>query len=198
MKQLVTLGIVGMLGLVFLFMLSSSAITGNFVITGEPHPTVLDDIVTQFFNTESVQFPSGNCGTILSQLYSDIAFTPMDTRAGFTTATLTTLNFVIDRTARMGTLDLGKGRMLTNGAPADGFINIDTSAIVRVPKALRATNFRTHLYGLMGKSFTITHGAFSTPSVDCTFTTDNGKARCTCESHAQEGLEEASVSSSVV
>ena len=197
MKHLAILGAVGILGLLGLFLLTSSAITGNFVISGEPHPMMLNDVVTSFFNVDGVRFPSGSCGDIMSQFYADIGFTPLDTNTGFRTAgenRLATINFVIDRTARMGTVDMGTGRMLTDGAAADGFLNLDVSAIVRVPKALRVTTVQLHAYGTLRKSFTLTHGTFTTPSVDCTFTSRDGNAVCSCASHEQQGLEELSVS----
>jgi len=200
MKHIALLGAVGILGLFALFFMMSSAITGDFVISGEQHPLMVNDVITRFFNVDSVRFPESGCGRILSQVYSDIGFTPMDTQSGFRTGgkdSLATVNFVIDRTARMGTVDMGKGKMLTNG-DADGFLNLDVSAVVRIPKALRVTTFQMSAYGTMGKSFTVTRGTLTTPSVDCTFGTQNGEPLCSCVSHAQQGLEELSVNAQLV
>lgn len=196
MKHLAILGAVGMLGLLSLFLLASSAITGDFVISGENRAMTLDSLVTGFFNVESVRFPVGGCGDVARQLYDDVATPSLDVSTGFQTLgsnSVSTINFVIDRTERLGTLDMGKGMALVKGADGDSFISLSVDAVVRVPKALRFTTITLNLHGMHQRDFVVTSGVFTTPSFDCAFRAQDGRAVCDCTMHPQEGIFSESV-----
>lgn len=196
MKHLALLGIVGMLGLLSLFLLASSAITGDFVISGESTAVNLDALVTGFFGVDSVRFPTGGCGDVARQLYTDVATPSLDVSTGFQTLggnSLSTINFVIDRTERLGTLDMGKGIALVKGVDGDSFISLSVDAVVRVPKAIRVTGMTLNLHGMHQRDFVVTSGAFTTPAFDCAFRSQAGRAVCDCAMHPQQGLSTESV-----
>ena len=156
----------------------------------------LDHVVSNFFEIEAIEFPSGDCGDIARELYSDVAFTGMDTSNGFGTRgrdRIATMNFVTDRTARYGTLDLVRGLSLVGDGTSNSFLSVNTETIVRVPKEVRTTYFSLDLYGMSAGTFRVNRGRFSTPSVDCTFIADKGRAVCKCNAHSISGIRVAGI-----
>ncbi len=188
-------------GIVLFFFLvnidGKPSITGAATEEKEPsHAKVLDNIITNFFGDFHIDFPDGGCGDIAQELYGNIAYSPLDTTAGYGTTgshRIATMNFVIDRTARYGTVDMAKGSDIIDDGQTDSFISINSESIVRVPKEVRTTYFSMDLYGLSEGQFVVTHGAFSTPSVDCTFITQNRMAICDCVSHSIVGIRVAGI-----
>lgn len=157
---------------------------------------VLDNVITNFFGIQGINFPNGKCGDIAQELYSNIAFSSLDTTAGYGTTgpdRIATLNFVVDRTEKYGTVDMAKGSEIIQDGTTDSFISINTETIVRVPKEVRTTYFSMDLYGISNGAFIISHGSFSTPSVDCTFITRNSMAICDCVSHPITGIRVAGI-----
>jgi len=188
-------------GLVMFFTLlnvhiPTSTPTGAVVEDTESSALALHTVITDFFEVQDVQFPIGACGDIAKELYGNVAYSQMDTHAGFSTTgvdRIATMNFVIDRTSRYGTVDLAKGSGVIHDGSSDSFISLVPEAIVRVPKELRTTYYSMDLYGISKGLLYITHGSFSTPSIDCTFITVNGKASCNCASHTITGIRIAGI-----
>ncbi len=191
------------IGIIFFFILLNIDILPGNSITGaatketkEFYSYTLNHVVTEFFHDADINFPDGGCGDIAQELYGNIAYSPLDTSAGYGTTgadRLSTMNFVIDRTARYGTLDMAKGNEIISDGSTDSFISINTETIVRVPKEVRTTYFAMDLYGFSDNEFIVSHGSFSTPSVDCTFITRNGRAICNCSSHPITGIRIAGI-----
>lgn len=188
-------------GLVVFFALLSfkePSITGAAITeeNGKSHAMVLHNIITDFFGIQGINFPNGKCGDIAQELYGNIAFNSLDTSAGYGTTgpdRIATLNFVVDRTEKYGTVDMAKGSEIIQDGTTDSFISINTETIVRVPKEVRTTYFSMDLYGISNGAFMISHGSFSTPSVDCTFVTKNSMAICNCVSHPITGIRVAGI-----
>ena len=123
-------------------------ITGQ--VTTETYARSLDHHITQFFNVNALVFPQGACGDAAFEMYEDLTTEPTDTLAEFQTSSQTrfsTASFVIDRTARFGSLDLVKGITFT-GNNLDSFISFNVEAIARVPKDQRNTYYMMDLYGI--------------------------------------------------
>jgi len=188
-------------GLVLFF-----ALLNIHIPTGSPTGAVVEEtgssalaihtVITNFFEVQDLQFPAGACGDVAKELYENVAYSQMDTSAGFSTTgrdRIATMNFVIDRTARYGTVDMAKGKGIINDGPTDSFISLIPEAIVRVPKELRTTYYSMDLYGVSDGLLYIIHGSFSTPSVDCKFVAREGQAICDCASHTITGIRIAGI-----
>jgi hypothetical protein len=189
-------------GLVLFFFLVS--LDGKPSITGAStteendasHALVLDNVITNFFGDEHIDFPDGGCGDIAKELYGNIAYSQLDVTAGYATTgshRIATMNFVVDRTSKYGTVDMAKGSDVIDDGQIDSFISINSETIVRVPKEVRTTYFSMDLYGMSRGMFSVMHGSFSTPSVDCTFFTRDGRAICDCVSHPITGIRIAGI-----
>jgi len=164
--------------------------------TDNAYAVELHNIITDFFGINGIDFPDGNCGEVAKELYANIAFVSLDTTAGYGTTgsdRIATLNFVVGRTEKYGTLDMAKGNEIIGDGPTDSFISLNSEAVVRVPKEGRTTYFSMNLYGTSQGNFIATHGSFSTPSVDCKFVTRNGEAICDCNSHPITGIRIAGI-----
>jgi len=195
--QLLLLLSVGLVIFFALMNVDAPSLTGAAVTEErESYAMVLHDIITSFFENTDINFPDGECGDIAQELYGNIAYTPLDTTAGYATTRdhrIATLNFVTDRTAKYGTVDMARGPEIIDDGITDSFISINTETIVRVPKEIRTTFFSMDLYGMANGEFVVTHGSFSTPSVDCTFVTRNHLAVCDCVSHPITGIRVAGI-----
>jgi len=169
------------IGIVFLFIIGlnlespTGFITGNYAKTVNSH-------VTDFFSITGIAFPPNECGKIVKELYDDFAFVPTDTTVGFESSGVKTLNFVVDRTERYGTIDMARGLTIVGNEGADSAISINAESIVRVPKTQRFNFLAIELYGLSKDRFFVTHGAFSTPGIDCVFDMRSGQV-CDCDVH---------------
>jgi len=163
---------------------------------GTSRAFVLNDFVKNFFGDIDIDFPDGGCGDIAQELYSTVAFSELDDTSGYSTtgrSRIATMNFVTGRTAKYGTLDMAKGSDVINDGMTDSFISLNSETIVRVPKEVRTTYFAMDLYGFSNNEFVVTHGTFSTPSVDCSFVTRNRMAICDCVSHTIRGIRIAGI-----
>ncbi len=151
----------------------------------------LSTLISRFFNVEDVIFPVGSCSDIASDIYSSIAYKPVDTTVGFSTngkERLATINFIIDRQVYMGTMDLISSPSLLGKENADGMISFNTEAAIHLPHDERTTYFVMDLYGNTRGMFVVNRGRFSTPSADCAFVVNNGKALCDCKTHTISGI----------
>ncbi len=151
----------------------------------------LSHVVNRFFDVEGIRFPLGACGDVVRELYGNIAYDSFTASTGFGTRgphRLATISFAIEPTDVFGTVDLIKSTLL-NGGEVDSFITLSAETIVRVPKDTRSTYMFLDLYGISGTTFDVMRGEFATPSVDCSFTTKNGKAVCDCKAHRIYGIE---------
>ncbi len=151
----------------------------------------LSHVVNRFFDVEGIRFPLGACGDVVRELYGNIAYDSFTASSGFGTRgahRLATISFAIEPTDVFGTVDLVKSTLL-NGGEVDSFITLSAETIVRVPKDTRSTYLFIDLYGITDNAFNVVRGQFSTPSVDCTFETKNGKAICDCKAHRIYGIE---------
>lgn len=173
--------------ILLLIVMNSFSITGGAVIgDGEISASAPADKVHEFFGIQRVVFPEYGCGDIARGLYENIAYKSANEMVGFATNGPTraaTINFVLDRIRQYGTIDMIKGKSLIGGFE-DSMISINTEAIVRTPKANRNTFFNMDLYGITNQNFYVQKGRFSTPSLDCTFTNQDGQAICDCKVHS--------------
>ncbi len=166
--------------------------TGAVVEAETTYAFTINHLVKDFFDVEDVIFPIGSCGEVARELYGNIAYTPTDVTSGFSTRgpdRLATIDFVIDRIERFGTIDMAIGESMRLGKPLDSFISINAESIVRVPKDTRSTYYLMDLHASANGLLYITSGQFSTPSVDCDFTTKDGFAICDCQVHRIYGIE---------
>ncbi len=194
----VAAGLVAFFTLLQIEMPENSTPTGASITeeTDNAYAVELHNIIISFFGINGIDFPDGKCGDVAQELYANIAFTSLDTTAGYGTTgddRIATLNFVVDRTEKYGTVDMAKGSEIIGDGPTDSFISINSEAIVRVPKEGRTTYFSMNLYGTSQGNFIVNHGSFSTPSVDCTFITRNREAICECISHPITGIRIAGI-----
>jgi len=185
------------IGLVFfIFLVKIPSPTGKVIEETGNYAELLNHHVTDFFQIGGVMFPLDNCGAVAKQIYEDIAFVIVDTTTGFSTSgveRLASLNFVIDRTERYGTIDMAKGRTLVGKNGVDSMIALNVEAIVRVPKNSRSNFVAMELYGNSDGIFTVEHGAFSTASLDCTFVVSNGRTVCDCKTHPIQDISVAGI-----
>ncbi len=187
-------------GLVVFFALlnvNMPSITGRYV--QESHVDVravtLNDIVKDFYGVRYIDFPAGGCGDVAASLYDDVFLRPVDDTAGFSSVgaeRIATVNFVIDRTERLGTLDM----MLKSNGGEDAILNVNAEAVVVIPKQTRSTFMLMDLYGTLGDHFYVTRGRFSIPSLDCTFITNDDQTICDCKVHSISGISVAGITSS--
>jgi hypothetical protein len=184
-------------GLVFFFILLNiripSTITGATIEepTENTYAIALDHLVNRFFNIEGIRFPLGACGEIVRELYANVAYEGLTTTSGFGTAgqhRLATISFAIEPMDAFGTIDMVKSSIL-DGENVDSFITMSAETLVRVPKDTRSTYLFMDLYGISDGTFNVIRGEFSTPSVDCSFVTRDGKAICDCNVHRIYGIE---------
>ncbi|VVB81900.1 Uncharacterised protein [uncultured archaeon] len=174
--------------------LQGHGLTGQAVEEAESYPVMLNDVVRDFFAVGYVDFPSGGCGDVAASLYDNIFLTPLDATTGFATVgvdRLATVNFVIDRTERLGTLDM----MSRSDGGENAVLNVNAEAVVNIPKQSRSTFVVMDLYGTTTDKFYVTKGRFSTPSLDCTFVTRNDQTVCDCKVHSITGIAVAGITS---
>jgi len=191
--QLLLLLSVGLVIFFALMNVDAPSITGAFLVkeTETTYAVKLHHIVNKFFGVAGLQFPAGSCGDIAEQLYANIAAQGLDETSGTITSgnsKLATISFDIDQIDTFGTLDMVKGPVLMDGNPEDSFISISAESIVRVPKEIKTTYYFLDIYGMSDGLFHVTHGSFSTPSVDCTFKSQAGQAVCDCNVHRVSGI----------
>ncbi|PIN76244.1 hypothetical protein COV18_00395 [Candidatus Woesearchaeota archaeon CG10_big_fil_rev_8_21_14_0_10_37_12] len=190
------------LGVVVFFLLigldtsSPTGLTGYAIIhtTEENQQTyahTLHKVSTNYLGVEAFSFPSGICTDIARDLYRQLAYQTMDTSTSFTTQGVEktkTMNFIVGRTTTFGTLDLTRGETLLQSKEAETMLSLSAETVVRVPKKERLTFFNMDLYGYSREYFYIIHGRFSTPTLDCSFTSKEGIATCDCEAHTMQGV----------
>ena len=174
--------------------LSGHSLTGQVVEEPESYPVTLNDVVKDFFVVSYVDFPSGGCGDVAASLYENIFMRSLDATTGFATTgvdRLATINFVIDRTERLGTLDM----MTKYSDVENAVLNVNAEAVVNVPKQTRSTFAVMDLYGTHTDRFYVTRGRFSIPSLECTFITRNDQTICDCQVHSITGIAVAGITS---
>lgn len=185
---------VSVLCVAVLVLVQSSSPTG-FVVEpvskeAETYAQTLNHVVLDFFDVAGVVFPQGACVDVAKGLYNSITMKSLDTSEGFMGGSrerLMTLNFALDWSEKFGTIDMVRGKSLIGENEVDSFISINTETGVHVPRKDRITFFSMDLYGDSTGVFMIHRGRFSTPSVDCEFTSNKGIADCSCRSHAIKG-----------
>ena len=174
-------------GLLVLVILSGTSITGGAVIgNAETYSYTPAGRVHEFFGVSGVVFPTHDCGEIALGLYNNIADKSADDMAGFATTgqnRAATVNFILDRIRLVGTIDMIKGSMIDDPY-ADSMISINSEAVVRTPKDTRKTFFNMDLYGVTHDLFYVQRGRFATPSLDCDFVNQDGRAVCDCKVHS--------------
>ena len=163
------------------------SITGGAIIgDAQTKTSAPADQIHEFFLVDDVIFPIGGCGDIAKGLYESTLKQQANEMVGFKTEGPTraaTINFVLDRIRKFGTVDMITGNLIDDPY-ADSLISINTEAVVRTPKETRKTFYNMDLYGIANQYFYIQHGRFATPSLDCTFFNKEGYAVCDCEVHA--------------
>ncbi|MBW3004934.1 hypothetical protein KY310_03810 [Candidatus Woesearchaeota archaeon] len=172
---------------ILLIIVLGGTMTGSAVIgDAEGYANTPADKVHKFFGVEGVMFPSYDCGEIASGLYQNIADKAADDMAGFMTQgpnRAATINFILDRIRLVGTIDMVKGNIVDDPF-SDSLISINSEAVVRTPKDTRKTFFNMDLYGVTNDLFYVQRGRFATPSLDCTFVSQEGVAICDCQVHS--------------
>ncbi len=170
------------------------SLTGLAVRETEERQTyahTLNDRITRFFGVYAIDFPRGTCTSIVEELFNDLAYRITEITSGYKTTgkeRLATINFGVESTESLGTVDLVKGASLINKENTDSYISMHTETVIRLPKKERLTFFAFDLYGTTDVLFKVTKGRFSTPSVDCEFTAQNGIAECDCQTHPLKGF----------
>lgn len=164
---------------------------------GNTYAKVLHDQVATFFGIQGIYFPQHACTDVAMSMYNDVAYRPVDEHAGFQSAgneRIASINFVIDRLRRYGTIDLIKGQQLLEKFDTNSMISLNMEAIVRVPKEDRTNFYSMDLFGntVQGNLY-IQRGRFSTPSFDCAFVQYNGNIACNCDAHPIRGIEVAGI-----
>ena len=175
------------IGVIFFFILLNFKLQNEAGITGmaagETYAVTLSDIVSKFFEVPEMQFHTGSCGGIARELYGNIAYKPIDVTSGYGTSEaerIATMNFGIERS--IGTIDMIKGKTLMQGQEADSMISLRTETVIRIPPDnIRTTSYKMNLYGYSSGFFVITRGSFSTPTLECSFITQNSMAVCDCQ-----------------
>lgn len=174
--------------ILLILVLDGTSITGGAIIGDtQSYSHTPSHKIHDFFNIHGVIFPANNCGEIALDLYNNIADKSADDMAGFMTSgtnKAATINFILDRIRLVGTIDMIKGSQLIGDHFSDSMISINTEAVVRTPKDTRKTFFNMDLYGITNQYFHVQRGRFSTPSLDCTFISQNGQAVCDCKAHS--------------
>lgn len=193
------------IGIVLFFALLNvqlPSLTGGAIITQytteeqEVAAYRLHDKVKDFFQIQGIQFPEGPCSLIAQQMYEDIALKSLDVSSGFANTAnerIASMNFVIDRLRRYGTIDMIKGETLLSNYDVNSMISLNMESIVTVPKEDRTNFYSMDLLGNTADKFYITKGRFSTPSFDCAFVQYNGDVACDCDAHPIRGIEVAGI-----
>lgn len=176
-----------------LLVIKTPALTGAAVQETEERKTyahTLNDRITRFFGVYAIDFPRGTCTSILEELFTDIVFDITEVTRGYSTTgkeRIATLNFGIQQSETLGTIDMIKGASLTGDEKTEGYITMTSQSYIRVPKKQRLTFFSIGILGTLDQLFRVTKGSFSTPALDCTFTTNDGVADCSCSMHPIKG-----------
>ena len=174
--------------------IKTPALTGLAVQEKQEQQTyahTLNDRITRFFGVYAIDFPRGQCTAIAEELYNELAFKTTEITSGYSTTgkeRLATINFGVERTESLGTVDLVKGKTITGNEDTDSYISMHTESVIRLPKKERLTFFALDIYGTTDELFTVRKGRFSTPAVDCEFTAQNGIADCKCSTHPIKGF----------
>lgn len=150
----------------------------------------LNDRITTFFEVYALDFPRATCTNVVEELYTTLAYLPTEITGGYRTHSkerIATINFGVEPLEALGTADLIKGTSLI-GDKDDSFISINAQSVMRLARENRYTFLKMNLYGTSKELFTIKHGTFSTPSLDCSFTAEDGIAECECKAHSIEGV----------
>ena len=194
--QLLVFGSIGLVVFFALLNVDVPSLTGRFVEESqvEVRSITLNDIAKDFFGVRFIDFPSGDCGDVAASLYDNVFLRPVDDTAGFVTSgydRLASINFVIDRNERLGTLDM----MTQSNGGENAVLNVNTEAVVVIPKQTRSTFMVMDLYGSLSDRFYVTRGRFSIPSLDCTFVTRNDQTVCDCKVHSISGISVAGITS---
>ena len=154
--------------------------------TEDTYAYTLNHIINNNLGTYAVQFPTGSCADTAAQLYDTLAATPLEVTAGYSTLgknKVASINFGMERS--LGSVDIVTGEL--TGLSEDAFVSIETHTTIRMPPGVaRLTSLNMDLYGYNLGTFRITRGSFSTPSLDCEFTTNAGNALCECRAHPPE------------
>ncbi len=148
----------------------------------------LDHVINRFLRTAAVYFPRGECGDTAQALYESLALQPLEVTSGYQTTQegrVAALNFGMDRT--IGSLDMITGETLNQNNPEDTFVSINSHSTIRMPPGVaRLTGLRMNLYGTNNGLFIVERGTFSTPALECSFTTEDGNANCSCNVYEPE------------
>ena len=151
----------------------------------------LNDRITKFFEVYAIDFPRGTCTSTIEELYNDFAYRTTEITSGFRTTArqkFTTLNFGIETTESIGTIDMVKGKELVGVEDFNAMISLHMESIARASREDRRTFFMIDLYGNTDELFKVKKGKFSIPSLDCEFTTEKETANCTCKTHTIKGF----------
>jgi hypothetical protein len=172
----------------------SNALTGAYTLDtndeDNTYAVALHHVISDFFETSQLVFPTGSCGDIAKELFDEIAYTPIEQSTGFSTnknERIATISFGLDRT--IGILDMMKSDTILQ--EADSMISMGAERVVRIPPdPMRITFFTMDLYGYSRGLFIINRGRLSTPSLNCTFVSRDGKAICDCRTHTVQDIKD--------
>ncbi len=151
----------------------------------------LNDRVIKFFGVLDLEFPRGVCTDAVKELYQQLAHKTTEITSGFRTfgvQRVGTINFGVESTETFGTIDLVKGNTLVGNNEEDSFISLHGESVIRLPKKERLTFLSMDFYGNSRGFLIINRGRFSTPALDCEFTSKNNVAICNCTTHKISGF----------
>lgn len=193
--QFLVYATIGLVVFFVAFNIDNPSFTGMAVEESEGiHAVNLNDVISDFFNVYAVQFPD-SCGVVANDLYDNVAYRSIDDTAGFATSGIdrvASINFVIDRTERLGTLDMLR---MSPDSSENAMISINTESAVWVARNVRSNFMVMDLFGRTADVFYVTRGRYSTPSIDCFFVVHLGKTVCDCKVHSISGISVAGITS---
>ena len=97
--------------------------TENTTITGAASYTInLNHLTNNFYETQQILFPQGDCAQTAKELYENVAFAEIEQSNKFNTKQLQTINFGLDNA--IGTIEMVKQSLLQNG-PENSYISIN-------------------------------------------------------------------------
>lgn len=162
-------------------------LTGALTVEEEKsYSFTVHSAVQDFYDIYDIDFPQGACTQIAKQLYYDIALKSITASNGYNTNSVERIGMLTFSAGKnTGLLDMVKGRSLTNDPDSGAMLSLHAETVVRLPpdRSSRRTFFNLELHGTAAGNFIVNRGSFSTPALDCTFTSLRGIAHCECQTH---------------
>ncbi|RMD58292.1 hypothetical protein D6825_01330 [Candidatus Woesearchaeota archaeon] len=153
------------------------------------HAYTLSDLINKFYKVRAVRFPEGECTRIAAELYHSVVGQTLAVTSGYSTGgneRVATYTYGTERT--IGSIDMIHGRGLVKEQDANSLLTFNAETVVRIPPdPMKMTRITLDLYGQSDGKLYITKGKFTTPALECSFTSDRGVALCDCTAEPING-----------